>query len=254
MTKLSEKGAFISKSEAAMLQAVAVMLMVWHHLFGFPDRIDVPYVLVLDGLFHIETLMSYFGRICIAVFAFVSGYGMRKKAVNAKEKQTVLGCYKSILLQMLKFFSRYWVVFLIFVPIGYLLKVYPVDLRRFLKGILGSGVGYNAEWWYVGTYVRMLLLFPLLSWLADLIQKRLPFLGHILMVLAVVVVLSLPENTSYYSFVSILLCFIVGMYFVDAYIYIYIYIYVDARETVPSACSWCDTAWTGIYPEIIRNS
>lgn len=23
-----------------MLQAVAVMLMVWHHLFGFPDRIN----------------------------------------------------------------------------------------------------------------------------------------------------------------------------------------------------------------------
>lgn len=219
MGKLSEKGAFLSKSEAAMLQAVAVMLMVWHHLFGFPDRIDVPYVLVLDRFFSIETYMAYFGRICIAVFAFVSGYGMRKKAVRAGQKQSIFSSYKSVLMQMLKFFSRYWVVFFIFLPIGYLLKVYPFDLGGFIKGICGNGVGYNAEWWYVGTYVRMLLLFPVLSWLADLSQKYLPIMSHILMATAVAAFFLLPASTPYYSFISVLLCFIEGMYFVDSHIF-----------------------------------
>jgi hypothetical protein len=97
--------------------------------------------------------------------------------------------------------------------------VYPFDFHRFLKGIVGNGAGYNGEWWYVSTYVRMLLLFPVLSWLADLIQKYLPFLSHILMAVAVVTLLLLPASTPYYSFVSILLCFIEGMYFVDSHIF-----------------------------------
>ena len=123
MNQLTKKGAFISKSEAVMLQAVAVMLMVWHHLFGFPERISVPYVLVLDQFFPIETLMSYFGRICIVVFAFTSGYGMRKKIVNASESTGILKNYKTALLQLLKFFSRYWIVFFVFIPVGFLLKI-----------------------------------------------------------------------------------------------------------------------------------
>lgn len=69
-----------------MLQGFAVSLMVWHHLFGFPERVNVPYILVFDSLFHIETLASYFGRICIAVFAFCSGYGMEKKALSEENK------------------------------------------------------------------------------------------------------------------------------------------------------------------------
>ena len=223
MNKHIEIGTFISKKDAAMLQAVAVMLMVWHHLFGFPERINVPYVLVLDRFFSIETYVSYFGRICIAVFAFISGYGMRKKVLRAKQKCGIFYNYRSVLLQILKFFSRYWIVFFIFIPIGHVIKIYPFDLRRFLNGIIGNGAGYNAEWWYVGTYLRLLLLFPILSWFADLIQKRMPFLAHILMALAVMVVLLLPRSASFYGFLSILLCFVQGMYFVDSNVFELLY-------------------------------
>ena len=214
MNKLAEKGAFISKSEAAILQAVAVMLMVWHHLFGFPDRINVPYVLVFDRLFHIETIMGYFGRICVAVFAFVSGYGMRKKAVNSGKTKLLSG-YHSIASQLLKSFSRYWAVFCLFIPIGFLLKVYPVDGIRFLKGLLGNGVGYNGEWWYVDYYIRLLLLFPVVTLLADVIQRYVPFLVHILIAAAIVTVAFFAERIPNYGFVTVLLCFAQGMYFVD---------------------------------------
>lgn len=219
MNRLSEKGAFISKSEAVMLQAVAVMLMVWHHLFGFPERIAVPHVLLLDRFFLIETFMAYFGRICIAVFAFSSGYGMRKKVVNSSESTGILKNYRTALMQLLKFFSRYWMVFFVFIPMGMLLKAYPVELRSLMKGALGNGCGYNEEWWYVGTYVRFLLLFPIMTLVADAILKRVPFLMHILMAAAVVTVLLLPDSVPEYSFMCILICFAEGMYFVDSGIF-----------------------------------
>lgn len=66
-----EKGKFLSRKESSIIQGIAVMLMVYHHLFGFPDRIVSEYVIVSDLSFlHIGTILSYFGRICISIFAF----------------------------------------------------------------------------------------------------------------------------------------------------------------------------------------
>lgn len=216
MNKLTEKGAFISKAEATMLQAVAVMLMVWLHLFAFPERITEKYVLVFDRLFRIETLLAYFGGICIAVFTFSSGYGMRKKIVTSRAKTGILENYQTVLRQLLKFFSRYWIVFLVFIPVGFLLKVYPVEGEQFLKGLLGGGARYNEEWWYVAYYVRFLLLFPIMTLLMDFIQTRIPVLMHILMAAAVTILLVLPKSLPFYNFLCVMTCFAEGMYFVDS--------------------------------------
>lgn len=223
MKQLSAKGTFISKSEAAMLQAVAVMLMVWHHLFAFPERIAVPHVLVLDRFFEIESLLAYFGRICISVFAFVSGYGMRKKIVNAKSRTGILKNYQTVLMQLLKFFGRYWMVFFVFIPLGLLLKVYSFDLRSLLSGVLGKGYRYNQEWWYVESYMWLLLLFPLMTLAADVILKRAPVLIHILMAAAVVTLRVQPYRALQYGFPGILVCFAEGMYFVDSGIFEVLY-------------------------------
>lgn len=216
MNKVSEKGAFISKSEAVMLQAVAVMLMVWHHLFGFPDRIGVPCVRVLDTLLSeklpIELYLAYFGRICIMVFAFSSGYGMRKKTMNSLPTG-ILGNYKLVFRQLLKFFSRYWVVFFVFIPMGFLLKVYPVDGVQFAKGTLGVGAGYNQEWWYVASYAQVLLLFPLVTWLFDVIQKWVPVLVHIIMVSFVAVLFLSGGIAGGNGLMEVLVGFLVGLYF-----------------------------------------
>lgn len=219
MNKRSEKGAFISKSEAVMLQAVAVMLMVWHHLFGFPDRIAESCVLILDRFFTLETFLAYFGGICIVVFAFSSGYGMRKKMVTSLVKTGIVKNYQTVLLQLLKFFSRYWIVFFVFIPIGFLLKVYPVNIFHFIKGILGNAFIYNEEWWYVAYYVRFLLLFPLLALLMDFLQKYVPILLHILMVTVIAILLFLPESLPGYKFMTTLVCFAQGMYFVDSKVF-----------------------------------
>ena len=223
MNQLSERGRFISKSEAAMLQAVAVMLMVWHHLFGFPDRISEPYVLIFNFFIPIETFVADFGRICIAVFAFVSGYGLRKKISNSGKHAGILKSYQLVGAQLLKFFSRYWAVFFVFVPLGFLLKVYPVDVNRFLKGVLGIGSGYNGEWWYVNYYVRFLLLFPIMTFLTDIILKRVPVLMHILMAVAVISLLIAPKTLPYYDFFTVLICFAEGMYFIESNIFETIY-------------------------------
>lgn len=74
------EGQYISKSESVIIQSITVMMMVFHHLFGFPERINSDYIIISEFSFlHIGTIISYFGRICIGIFAFNFGYGMYKK-------------------------------------------------------------------------------------------------------------------------------------------------------------------------------
>ena len=148
---------------------------------------------------------------------------MRKKTVSSGRDTGILKNYQAVGLRLIKFFSRYWVVFVVFIPLGSLLKVYPLDWNRFLWGVAGKGAGYNGEWWYVSYYVRFCLLFPIMTLLTDVIVKRMPILIHILMVTAVVMVFFLPKNMSQYAFLCVLLCFAEGMYFVDSKIFEILY-------------------------------
>lgn len=162
-----DKGSFISREEATLIQGVAVMLMVFHHLFAFPERVSVSYALVFEfELLHIETLLSYFGRICVSIFAFLSGYGLYKKMSGfvRENRFSIIAGYKSILRQMLKFIIRYWLVLTVFITAGYFLNVYMFDGQTLAKHFLGLSSAYNAEWWYVRFYLELLLVFPLLYW------------------------------------------------------------------------------------------
>ena len=213
--KIHSGDTFISRKGSLMLQGCAAFLMVWHHLFGFPDRIDVPYQLVLDPLFHIETLAAYFGRICIAIFAFCSGYGMGKKSEASGNIGTKLlfDNSRSAISHLWKFYTRYWIVFIAFVPIGFALSVYPIQAGTIVKSLLGMNCTYNAEWWYVGYYVIFLLLFPFLSVLTKWLEQKSPLLMHIWILLCIVAVSFAHKDGSFYSFFSVFVCFLEGMYF-----------------------------------------
>lgn len=207
--------AFLSKKESIMLQGFAVSLMVWHHLFGFPERVNVPYVLVFDSLFHIETLASYFGRICIAVFAFCSGYGMEKKAhaSGCTDPHSIWKNYGSSVRHLLKFFCRFWLVFVTFIPIGFLLGIYLVHPETILKSLLGQSYVYNAEWWYIGHYIKLMILFPLVSFVFMWMDSKNKILTHIVVLLGLTFLLFVPQGSPWSSSFLVFLYFIEGMYF-----------------------------------------
>lgn len=137
---------YITKCDTQMIKGVAVLLMVWHHLFAFPERINYPYTALLDFSFlHIETILAYFGRICISLFAFMSGYGMTRKATEVKRtnKENAL---RVAVRHGVQFYTRYWLVFMAFIPIGFLLGIYSFEPKEFVKNLFGLSSTYNAEW------------------------------------------------------------------------------------------------------------
>ena len=177
------KGSYISKREAVMLQGIAVSLMVIHHLFGFPERINVAYCHLLDfKFFHFETVLSYFGRICIVLFAFISGYGIMKKFEGGGTYfsgiEVLKKGYDIILYQIKKIYVIYWMIFLAFIPYGVMTRIYPFDMKEFIKNLLGISATYNREWWYFGSYVRVILCLPVffaIVWRLEKLMKNVKF-------------------------------------------------------------------------------
>lgn len=187
-----------------MIRGLAVMLMVFHHLFAFPERISHSYFAPLDfaGL-HLETILAYYGRICISIFAFLTGYGMIQKEQD-KEYQSIRGGYGSAMRQLTKFLLRFWLVYVIWVPLGIVRGSYEWEARTFFRGLLGLNSKYNQEWWYVSEYIKILLVFPIAAYLI----RRCKNSGYITCAITgVSLFFSMKGNT----FANVFLCSFVGM-------------------------------------------
>lgn len=143
-------------------KGLAICLMLIHHLFGFPSRIAaVGYVpMMMAGTVPIEYEVAHFGRVCVSMFLFLSGYGMSRSLVRR-----LSGRWRYVSGKLIAFLIHYWVCFLICVPIGMLFfkdgHYYAWKPSLVVSGLLGLNFSYNPEWWFVGLYIKVLLLSPL---------------------------------------------------------------------------------------------
>lgn len=210
-------GSFISKEESKLLQGVAVCLMVFHHLFDFPDRIQIPYVSLLNfSLVGLEALIASFGRICVAIFAFNSGYGMRKNVGDLAQYHPLPG-YKNMACRLWSFAQRFWAVLVVFVSYGLIAGIYKWEPIVLLNSFLGRTFRYNAEWWYVAEYVRFLAIFPLLMLGLKLLNRTRfgNWIHGFLLVILIAATIVLPEN---YRKIY-LVCFLCGIFFASVPVY-----------------------------------
>ncbi len=159
---------FLSKEDSNVIKGVAVILLLAHHLWAFPDRI--PYALKSIFFFtdiNLPMLIGDFGKICVSLFFFLSGYG---NEVKYHDKEF------SLFSKLKTLYLNYWKVFVIFIPIGFLFfsnqQPYCANVDictvfsnfnpiEFILNLIGWSATYNGEWWFFRDYAIMILLFPL---------------------------------------------------------------------------------------------
>lgn len=153
-----------TKGHTQIAKGVAITLMMIHHLFAFPDRIQsVSYISIIPfGNNNFEFLLGGFAKICVAMYLFLSGYGLY---ISSFKKGSFT--FKDSAEKTLKFLINYWVVFIVFVPIGLIWFTndirYHFDIIIFLKNFFTLSYSYNFEWWFVRLYIELLLFFPLIK-------------------------------------------------------------------------------------------
>lgn len=169
-TRISNPAAF-TRQDTKAIKGIAVLLMLFHHLAGFPDRLPADFGgfrSLLPGFIDGGYLADIAGsaKICVSLFFFLGGYGlyMRRKTPEFR-----------LISEIGKLYRAYWKVFIVFVPIGLLFfarsgeGVPPLAARysfesgkALVTAVLSDFTGWsfrlNEEWWFFKSYVCLLPL------------------------------------------------------------------------------------------------
>ena len=158
----------ITSKQSVMLQGLAAAMMLYHHLFIRPDMLFVEYSTLLGETREIR--LALFCKLCVAIYAFVSGYGMcsvfLRAASEGKEERRFFALlrqdYTLVLQKLLRFFSIYWFCVLLYFSCENLFLGKEKPLSELLPNLLALSDSFNGSWWYALEYVKILLFLPLL--------------------------------------------------------------------------------------------
>lgn len=185
---------FLGRDEAQALAGIAVVLMLFHHFFGFDSY-------MLDGVSYVpsfsvlgitaERMVAAFGKICVSIFAFSSGYA-------AYKFRTQYGRYGLLARRGLRFLLSYWMVLLCFLFFAILTSDTLPTHVNLAYNIIGLATSPDRPYinvtfaWYVSYYLVFLLLIPIV--LAGLSTKHL--WTDILVLCGVAVLVEITQYTS----------------------------------------------------------
>ena len=72
----------LTVQDSNVLKGIAILIMLWHHLFLRPEYNDI----VIHG-HSIAQEIAIMCKVCVAIFVFVSGYGLTEKLVLAPKQR-----------------------------------------------------------------------------------------------------------------------------------------------------------------------
>ena len=154
-----------TRQHTDIAKGIAILLMLYHHLFVLQERIHCEYFSVLNIFgFNVEVTLANFSKLCVCIFVFLTGYGLYYSLI--KYSENIFLSYKKLIKRAFSFLFNYWVIFLTFIPIGICLGVYKFDISDILCAFLGANTSrYSSEWWYISQYLVLLFIFPSLNYL-----------------------------------------------------------------------------------------
>lgn len=159
----------LSLQDTNALKGIALFFLLWHHLF-YTGEMLVDDITI--GKYPFVLTTGIWCKVCVAIFVFLSGYGL---TVSAERNGGIGNLWQFYRKRYLKLMINYWFVYLIFVPFGVFvmgrtfMDVYHGSLVRPILdffglhfAVTGDYYGYNATWWFYGCIMALYALFPLL--------------------------------------------------------------------------------------------
>lgn len=224
-----QTGLVFDKRQTNIAKGVALLLLLWHHLFSSGNIDSFLSLYKIDNT-PIECVVSDFCKVCVAIFLFLSGFGLTKsfnkyfKLNSINGKLSLKKNFRYVFNHIIKLLSDYWLVFIIFVPLGLLfgrsfITCYEANPICYLADFFGISYLFfdfshtmNSTWWFMGVIILLYCLYPLL-------RKLLEYSGELLLVVSLLIMVfplfskipfvgSIIANCSAWLFP-----FSIGMYF-----------------------------------------
>lgn len=159
----------LTVQDSLIIKGIAICLMLWHHVFL--DNYDY-------GISVYK--FSVFAKVCVSLFLFVSAYGLsiqHDKELSLLKNDLWHSLRFKYIIQfyikrLLKLYSHFWVIFILFVPIGVFIFDRALSIPYGDENIvfhllcdffgLAEFQSYNISWWFYRLIITMYLLFPFL--------------------------------------------------------------------------------------------
>lgn len=168
--KLSEKT--FSKKDTLVIKGIAILLMMYHHCFRDESLYRNFEISFFPFSEHYVVKLATVGKICVPLFAFLSGYGLYLSYTNSKEKGT-----EWALRRYLKTFSGFWLIWVLgaiatqcFNGTFFKTFFYKRDIWTAMTDICLDFLGLanmfhtpsiNGTWWYMSAVIVFIVIVPL---------------------------------------------------------------------------------------------
>lgn len=198
-----------TKEDTLVVKGMAILALLFYHLFEHYERVTTLGVDYRPFSLDHFLLLSGFGNICVAVFAFLSAYGIVKVIKSGEVKggvQEISAMYRQAVRRYLKLTANFLAMFagvnlLWFSKFNYS-GLYGTGWQGVLYALLdafGLTGAYktptiNETWWYMELAILIIFLVPLL----DLAAKKMGNYTILLGILLPMVVDLNPDVKRYY--------------------------------------------------------
>lgn len=172
--KINKKNAF-SAMDSMALKGVAIIIMMFHHCFLNPERYE-GYTVDFSPLG--ETFVgeiSYIFKICVSLFAFVSGYGLYSSAKNKCNDMKTTEQW--VISRLIKTLSGFWVVYVLIFAFAQIYASFPQEtycIKGNASGIVFAVIDFLglanllgtptlvSTWWYMSAAIIFIVLVPII--------------------------------------------------------------------------------------------
>lgn len=208
------------KKSSLALKGIAIILMMIHH--NFRDTSLFSSFSISFSPFSEQSVVSfaYACKICVSLFAFISGYGLYFSYKGNKTDSTRWFFYRYI-----KTFSGYWFVWVLSAVICQIINGRTSAILfkdGHARGIINTLIDFlglhslfstpsiNGTWWYMSAAAVFILMVPVLYQLKD--SSLLVLIGSVFFIRVIHTGNYFPGGNSVYAFIT---PFILGFVFAD---------------------------------------
>ena len=217
-----------TKEHTMQMKGIAIIILLFHHCFLNAQRwATVPYEKLATtkgwGYYpisfapfssHTIQYLASFSKICVAMFVFMTGYGMWVSYESQKKKTTMSNYIKKRMVTLMAGFLIIFVVTeILAIPTGRFIEVYGHDFRSVvymiidalgLAKLLGTPL-FCLTWWYMSLAIVLIMIFPFVHSIMEKYQ-------WIVVVASIIVprACGFGQSTDLFRY---LLAYTLGMYF-----------------------------------------
>ena len=179
------------RSKSVKLKGIAILFMFWIHLYCHDELLQngIYYLSIFKGYDHtIIKIVLGFCSICVPLYIFMAGYAYGTRILTKPPKLWPI---------VKKMYTKYWIVFLVFIPLCFATGVIQFDLLECIKNLTGFYYTYCGEWWFFSLYIELevvaYLIHKLKGWYVDV--RIIIFISFSLMCLGYAMKLVKPTVT-----------------------------------------------------------